>query len=149
MSRDLRREVSLLLKKISPVDKERFSQAICEQLIRSFTIRKPASVALYAALPTEVSLDRLALWCTEQKIPTAYPRMDQAASSGMRFLEADPAHSYSWDNASFGFSQPKNGEPEWRPSSLLDVVVVPGLIFGESGKGIRDGYVRHQTSNGM
>lgn len=149
MSSGARTRVKGLLQAISPAERMEGSRLICQRLMDSFGRIHPDSVTLYSSMPLEVDLSHLAQWCETVGIPTAFPRMDDTHASGMRMLQARLTHTPDWEPGAFGFLQPLATLPEWRARSAKDVILVPGLLFGEQGertgrgKGHYDRYLAH------
>jgi 5-formyltetrahydrofolate cyclo-ligase len=134
LSADLRKKLTLLLKGVPPEDRIQGSEAVCSRLIQAFQLKRPASVALYSAMGTELALNNLAQWCVSQSIPIAFPRMETSSFSGMNFYRADPTRAEDWERAAYGFHQPRSGLSAWQASGPQDVILVPGLAFGTQGE---------------
>lgn len=92
-------------------------------------------VALYRAQSYEVALEGIESAVRASGARVFYPRVDDLATAQMELVEADVNDSGSWEEGAYGILQPAAHHPAVDPSEL-DLVLVPGVAFGESGERI-------------
>lgn len=129
-----RREVRLLLGKLSAAEIEAASEAVWRQVEQEEAFRRAATVLLYASLPTEVQTQRFVQrWRGEKQLllPVVHGEtlLVGAVDAELR------------RNAAFGVMEPSHALAEIPP---VDVAIIPGLSFDRSnnrlgrGKGYYD-----------
>lgn len=85
------------------------------------------SVGLYSASKNEVETNRLFLDSLERGISVYFPRVEQ----GIRFYEvSDPEEL---QKGAWGIMEPKHSCPPLPGDQSLDLLLVPGVAFDQSG----------------
>ena len=122
---DIRRDAKIAVKALSDSEKADKSTLILSNVAQLEVVERAEVVALYASLPDEVQSFAL----IEQLSKTKRVVLPRVAGDEMDFYAYDPQ---SLKVGAFGIEEPQGAEvvaPE-----QIDVIIVPGVAFTESGK---------------
>ena len=127
------------------------SAAICERLIAAPEYRKAEVVMIYMSLPREVDTSRIALQCWSDMKHVLAPKTfwDQKR---MLPIEINSLTAGIGDGL-IGIPEPTGGNPI--PVADIDLVLVPGLAFDETGnrlgrgRGLYDRFLVHRDFHGI
>jgi 5-formyltetrahydrofolate cyclo-ligase len=130
-------------KALAATDVVRFSSAAVGRFLDSFSIPKCLDnrhlrVGMYRALPFELDLSLLESELLRRNCVLHYPRVvNGGAHKQIEFVQVSDVGSDSdlWTTGSFGIQEPSGHLPPV-PAESLDLIFVPGVVFGESGERI-------------
>lgn len=147
---DLRKQILGLRKALSPQDRTSLSSMGVSQFLTAFypfwqkSGKSSLSIGLYRALSSEFSLQALEEeWKADSRFKLYFPRIGSQTSKRSGELEfvdmtGRAEDSSAWEKAELGMMEPASGLISADPS-LLDVIFVPGVVFGSSGERIGRG----------
>lgn len=129
---ELRSATLQKLKAIAQADHANWSQALVHRFKKAdFWNRLPARrgllVALYRSMKSEPAIEPLAAWLQSEGCRLVYPRI---TGGKMEFVDAE---GFEWEKTSIGVLQPSVKAPICKASDL-DLIVVPGVVFGVRGE---------------
>lgn len=126
----IRMELRSRLAGISEADRHAKSRAICGLLTQSAEWRASRVVMLYLSLPTEVDTSGMALRAWQEGKTVVVPKVswDQRR---MLPVEISSLSNDVMTTTGPGLREPIAGKPV--PVSLIDLVIVPGLGFSQTG----------------
>lgn len=126
--RSLRDRVRRLRAAISPEAAARAAEAAAAHAAALDALARPKLVALYAALPGEISTAPLAAILTGRGAALAFPRV-VAGQRRLRFHLAAPSELAP---GAFGILEPTHAAPEVELGEI-EAFVVPGVAFDRAG----------------
>lgn len=124
--RSIRSQFLAQRKSLSQITCDKLSDEIQTRLIESGLLHKPSCIGLYSAINNEVLTDKIALYVLKQGKRLAFPRVK---GSELAFVEIDDIKGLV--QGTFGVPEPQGGNLV--PLKMLDLVVVPGVVFDYSG----------------
>lgn len=143
----LRERILFRRRSLSPKEIATLSQSVCERLLSLVSDVIPEwkglRVALYRSLSDELNLSALEEKLSAERALLHYPRIISNGSGRemeMVEVEAHPekASADLWAKGPYGIQEPPLHLKAVDPSSL-DVILVPGVVFGQSGERIGRG----------
>lgn len=144
----VRNSVLEQLRALSDQEIARRSAVVISRLIKSVQenpsgqepIWHGKTIGLFRSLKREIQLSSLESEFRKIGARLCFPRITDSSASLMRFVQVDdPSHPESWEPGPYGGGlEPRVGFPEVAPEAL-DVIIVPGLAFGQSGERIGRG----------
>lgn len=123
-----KRELRRLARSEVLVDREALAARCLEQLVRLPQLVGPGTVALYASVGDEVPVERCAPQLRVRGWRILFPRV---RALDLELCEALPSELVTSRNHA-GLREPPWGRPVV-PVAHVDVFVVPGLLFAQSG----------------
>jgi 5-formyltetrahydrofolate cyclo-ligase len=147
---EIRRRIQALRKAQDPEQAHRFARSICKRLLAAIAPRAQGlNIAIYRSLPEELDPSPLAEALALAGARLFYPRVVDVLQSRMEFIEMDA--QATWVAGPFGIQEPDPALPA-AAAGTLDLIVVPGVAFGEKGgrigrgAGFYDRALTHQVS---
>jgi len=95
-------------------------------------LRAERAVSLYRPMHGEPSIDLLEPELRARSLHLHYPRIEDKSSGRIEMVKMDEPE---WVEGPFGLEEPAPSHPVVDPGSL-DWIIVPGVVFGESGERI-------------
>lgn len=134
----LRSEVLALRQKIKPETISGLSDKITAKFLKAARLWMPVTtkklrVGLYRPLKGEPRLEGLETFLTEIGASLYYPRVADAKFKILEFAEFLPGGD--WETGPYGIQAPPQHIPSISPSEL-DLILVPGAVFGLQGERI-------------
>jgi 5-formyltetrahydrofolate cyclo-ligase len=126
----LRRELRAKLAGMSDADRSSKSRIICALLTHTAEWRASRIIMLYLSMPTEVDTTALALRAWQEGKTVVVPKVSWDQKR-MLPVEITSLSNDTMTTTGPGIREPITGKPV--PVSLLDLVVVPGLGFSQTG----------------
>jgi len=130
LKRRLRREIRVRLRGMTPEQRAADSARLCARILDQPAWRKANAVFLYAPMPEEPDVWRLAEAALLAGKSVAVPRYNAATASYAAVRIRNPDRDLC--PGQFGILEPLPGCPLF-PMNLLDLFLVPGLAFDASG----------------
>lgn len=149
--KELRQRVRKKLLEINPEELAEKSLKLCQRLMEQSEYTKAEVVMVFLSLPQEVDTSSFVLRCWQDRKRVLAPKV----SWNQRRMMPLEIRSFS-DGlviSSLGIREPAAGIPF--PISLIDLVVVPGLSFDDSGnrlgrgRGFYDRFLAHPEFHGV
>lgn len=145
MKKELRQKVRKVLAAMKPDEIAAHSAAATDLLIGTHEYKQAQVIMVFLSLPTEIDTTSLVLHAWQDHKRVLAPKVSWEQRRMMpvevRSLTSDLMES------SMGLREPASGVPI--PVSIIDLVVVPGLAFDESGnrlgrgRGFYDRFLAH------
>ena len=131
-----RKQLRELLTAMPEADRHRKSSAACALLTSTPEFQAARVVMIFISMPHEIDTTSLALKCWQAGKTVAAPKVswDQRR---MLPVEVTSLHQNALTTTGPGVREPLDGKPV--PVGLIDLVIVPGLGFTESGHRIGRG----------
>ena len=140
---ELRQKIQKQRKSLSRDEILRLSKALSQKWTALFPrpkIWNDRKIALYRALPHEVSLHLLESYFADAGASLFYPKVMDSSKGVLQFFEALPPSKTQeqWHKNSLQIEEPPQDHPLKDPR-ILDLVFVPGVVFGEKGERVGTG----------
>lgn len=140
-----RQRIRAALSELTPDMIEAASRRACHRISELGEYARAEVVMLFLSLPTEVDTSSLVLRCWQDQKRVLVPKV----SWEQRRMLPVEIRSLTDDLTSteFGLREPVSGDPV--PMSMIDLIIVPGLAFDESGnrlgrgRGFYDRFLAH------
>lgn len=144
---EIRKKILSERKRMSPSETARASERVLARFTERFAeqggepLLKGLKVSAYRAMPGEVALAELEQGWGRKGARLFFPRITDRAQGALEMVEVawnDPAH---WPEGHYGIQEPPRNYPVADPVEL-DLVLVPGVVFGRQGErvGMGAGY---------
>ena len=136
---DLRSQILLERKSLSAADVSLRSLQLCKKFVRLLTHEDVNCLAvyrrmgLYRALKGEVELDSLERVLSDIHISLFYPQVSDRDLNTLLMVSADPFCPDHWVKGPYGVMEPSSLV---LPDLLPELILVPGVAFGEQGERI-------------
>lgn len=126
---------NIMRKKRAEIDflqKKTWDEQIVSSLLAHPVYRRAGAIMLYMAMPEEVNLDELVKTAYASGKQIALPKVDRTRKriQAFRYMVENPLSI-----GVFGIREPVDGAQNLSPEAL-DLIVMPGLAFGENGERI-------------
>jgi 5-formyltetrahydrofolate cyclo-ligase len=125
----LRGSVLARLRQLPPADRVALSLRVAERVVALPEFARARTLALYAALPTEVEAAAIAAVAVARGKRLAYPLLAPAPERALRFAAAHPAALVPGPLRAL---EPPPGAAPVAPGEL-DLLLVPGVAFDAAG----------------
>lgn len=139
---ELRRQVIETRKSFSSQEVQRLSTAIMRRFLAGYILGEtPLSIGIYFALPGEVDPRGLEGLLRAKGHRVCFPRVTDSYAKSMEFVEVSSSalnDEAQWQTGTYGIREPRSGLPVVRPEEL-DLIIVPGVVFGAQGQRIGRG----------
>ncbi len=114
---------------LTAAERARFSERICQNILKLDEARSAKVILSYAATPDEVDLDQFNSRAEAEGKLVAYPYVLE--DGGME--AAVPRDSQAWETGRFGIRTPAAAKSEFIPPEMIDLVIVPCAGFDAEG----------------
>ena len=149
--KELRQKLRKILSEITPEEQSANSLHACHRLFETTEYLKAEVIMVFLSLPTEIDTAPLVLRAWQDRKRVLAPKVGWEQRRMMpveiRSLTGDLTVS------GIGIREPASGIPF--PTSLIDLVIVPGLAFDEHGnrlgrgRGFYDRFLAHPEFDGV
>ncbi len=142
-SHSIRKRILRQRRELDPGLAAELSRRICERFLAlvADAFFRGRRIALYRAMVNELDPIHLEASLIAAGARLHYPRIKDRASNQMEMVEVDPRHPDAWTPGPYGVLEPDARHAAVDPA-LLDMILVPGAVFDESGAriGMGKGY---------
>ncbi len=136
--RSIRDQVVAARKSLTPSQIEQRSEQAVHRFLGEIKVLgslKNRRIALYRAMPSELSLKFLESFFLKSGAKLHYPRVKNPNEKALELVEVADPDTAIWHSGFYGIQEPPPGLEPIDPSTL-DIVWVPGVAFGISGERI-------------
>lgn len=129
MKKELRRHIRTSIGAMSQEEKQRQSQAICQQILLSAAWQQAHTVLLYAAMPDEVSLKQLIDEAVKTGKDVILPVVD---GEELLLRHYDPRHMAH--QGQYQIEEPTSECAPLADLAAIDLALIPGRAFTQQGQ---------------
>lgn len=148
----LRAHMKRALAAMTPEERALKSAAIVTRLLKRLALSPIKSILAYSSFGNEVDTRGIMTACVERGIQLLLPRLLPGSKTMQPILITDPARDLV--PHPLGFLEPRADAPPLDPNFSIDLIIVPGLAFDDSGRrlgrgmGFYDRFLEAQKKSG-